>query len=345
MSTLFGRMALRFGTHPENIAVEALHDILSCDSAKKSFLDFLSRMSGMDMHNVKEIKREKAGEQGERPDLTFWDESGQKLHILEAKFWAGLQDTQPVGYLNSMNARPSILVFLSPKNRFEHLWHDLENRCLMAKYYYWNNEQKKDGFWTVSPREGQIIALTSWDIILSHISENLSANESNVNADVYQLKGLCEVYETPDFLPLTQHELDDRLIPRRILNYCNLVYKIISLATKKLKLNKGQLNGTYDYYGACVNSKKLNAWLGISYEKWRDYGLTPIWLQAYNRFNENNKLIANLPQWSKETSQSKRFFVNKNGSHFIALTLPLGCLEDKVIDNVITQLEEILKYC
>ena len=70
------------------------------------------------------------GEQQERPDISGADENGKELVLCEAKFYAGLTDNQPNGYLDRLQKEHGIgLVFLCPSTRKTSLWNKLIDLC------------------------------------------------------------------------------------------------------------------------------------------------------------------------------------------------------------------------
>ena len=73
-------------------------------------------------------------EQGEgQPDLTIYDAANQPRVFVENKFWAGLTDAQPVGYINALPEDVgSALLFVVPGQRLPSVWGELKARCIAA---------------------------------------------------------------------------------------------------------------------------------------------------------------------------------------------------------------------
>ena len=120
--TLFAQMALKFADHPENIAVEALGHILSQSPLARQGLEDVLRSGGSQIGSITRIKTQLSDEDGARPDLAGFDEEQEMRLLIEAKFWAGLTDNQPNGYLAQLpDDGPSALLFVVPEARLEAL--------------------------------------------------------------------------------------------------------------------------------------------------------------------------------------------------------------------------------
>ena len=63
------------------------------------------------------------------PDLVGFDDQGKERVLNEAKFWAGLTDNQPNGYLDGLPSdSPSVLLFVASETRKDTLWAELRLR-------------------------------------------------------------------------------------------------------------------------------------------------------------------------------------------------------------------------
>ena len=83
----------------ENVAVEALGHILSGSEAARSALSDVLNAGGAQVGQIAQVRTQVTGKDGERPDLVAFDQDGEKRVLIEAKFWAGLTESQPVVYL------------------------------------------------------------------------------------------------------------------------------------------------------------------------------------------------------------------------------------------------------
>lgn len=82
---------------------------------------------------VEEVRTQAVGSGGTIPDLVGVDASGKERVLIEVKFWADLQRSQPNGYLERMKRQllddgPALLLFLVPDERVRTLWPVLRRR-------------------------------------------------------------------------------------------------------------------------------------------------------------------------------------------------------------------------
>ena len=95
--TLFGHLALRFSSHPENLATEALLYLLNNSrDANGLFPGYLSGF-GQDFLPVTRFSSQVSSDDNTIPDLVATDVAGNKIFIVENKFWAELTPNQSVG--------------------------------------------------------------------------------------------------------------------------------------------------------------------------------------------------------------------------------------------------------
>ncbi len=128
--SLFGHLASRLSSHPENIATEALNYVLNRSTvARRAFAQYAAQ-SGADMPETLHFRTQEAGGDGAIPDLVGLDGEGRQVLLVEAKFWAGLTDNQPVAYLERLPASSDgLLLFVAPATRFPTLWPEPFQRC------------------------------------------------------------------------------------------------------------------------------------------------------------------------------------------------------------------------
>ena len=117
-ATLFGHFALRFSSHQENLATEALLYLLNNSrDANGLFPGYLSGF-GQDFLPVTRFSSQVSSDDDTIPDLVATDVAGNKIFIVENKFWAELTPNQPVGYLPLLSKQTtSALFFVCPEKR------------------------------------------------------------------------------------------------------------------------------------------------------------------------------------------------------------------------------------
>ena len=117
--TLLGHLAFNFASHPENLATEALLFVLERSLEARRAMARLLGDCGIEVPESLSYRSQAGSDDGSIPDLVGVDSEGRRPVIVEAKFWAGLTDNQPCGYLKQLpEAAPGILpidpIFLSP---------------------------------------------------------------------------------------------------------------------------------------------------------------------------------------------------------------------------------------
>jgi hypothetical protein len=103
---LFGHLVSRFSTHPENLATEALAFIVNRSATMRVELRNLFGRTGIELPPLARFQSQAADEQGNIPDLIGLDALGAEWLFIENKFWAGLTENQPAGYLGLFDTNP-----------------------------------------------------------------------------------------------------------------------------------------------------------------------------------------------------------------------------------------------
>ena len=182
-----------------------------------------------------------------RPDLAVYDRERKERVLMEAKFWAGLTENQPNAYLARLplDQRPAVLLFVAPEARLETLWPELRradraavqigsrSMCRMTR--------KSSVRWWMSAT--RYLVLASWRALLNRMLSFAMSSGDSIEADIRQLHALCEQQDQEAFLPLKPHELAPE-IPRRMLQYNQLVDDAVELATERDIVNTDRLNVT-----------------------------------------------------------------------------------------------------
>ena len=68
---------------------------------RASFIGIL-RGCGIDLAESLHFRTQVTGDDATRPDLVGKDQAGREVLLIEAKFWAGLTENQPVSYLERL---------------------------------------------------------------------------------------------------------------------------------------------------------------------------------------------------------------------------------------------------
>jgi hypothetical protein len=128
---LLPHLAGRFRRQAEVVAMEALHWILATDPVSQEwFCDRLARLDSDRAPRAFEFEAE-VQRDGTRPDLVAIDpESRQEVVLIEAKFWAALQPSQPLEYLK--RAREMVVILGPDQGATTWLWPEVCARAGVA---------------------------------------------------------------------------------------------------------------------------------------------------------------------------------------------------------------------
>ena len=188
---LFGHLAMRFSAHPENLATEALHYVLSgSDVARSAFVRYFNQ-AGLSLPEMLTFQTQDHAEDQAIPDLVGLDTALRPVLICEAKFWAGLTDNQPVTYVRRLpKETDSILAFIAPGRRIAPLWPELLRRCQCTEIAVSDARQLADDYRVAKLGPQQLLAIVSWASLLDALLRPLELqHQSTIAADVAQLRG------------------------------------------------------------------------------------------------------------------------------------------------------------
>ena len=231
--SLFGHLAYSFSASPENLATEALAYVLyTSDAARQGLAKVLVHAGLGDDHELR-FTTQVTGEEGDRPDLVGRDKEGYERVIIEAKFWAGLTDNQPVQYISRIgSARSGLVLFIAPKARFNSLWPELLRRCETDKLLLSGAIEEHLGtdHTRVRLNESRWLSVISWHQLITILNEACSSrNDLDGRMNLEQLRGLCDKMEAEGFLPIRAEELAPT-IPRRVIQFSELATQVVERA-------------------------------------------------------------------------------------------------------------------
>jgi hypothetical protein len=280
--SLFGHLALRFGPHPENLATEALTYLLQSTPTARRALVQAARTTGADIPDELSFRSQVVGEDQAVPDIVGVDAEGTERLMIEAKFWAGLTERQPVHYLGRLKGKRALLLFVAPAQRLESLWPELERRTIGANLPILAMTSPPSAIRAGRVDSTRVLAAMSWRSVLDAISVELSVtSEVRVRENVEQLRGLCDRMDADAFLPLRSEELT-MVTPARLLQFYGV---IDDLATRSLTTwcnAKGLRSGnSYHAYGRYLrlNRSTVGLFLHTHLRKWAIQRATPFWLR------------------------------------------------------------------
>ena len=347
--TLLAHLTLKLASHPENIAVEALGHILSTSPAAVRALEDVLQTGGSEVGKIAQVRTQDSDEEGGRPDLAGRDADGTKRMLIEAKFWAGLTERQPVKYLKHLlkQDQPSVLLFVAPAKRFEPLWNEL-CRLVKAADLELVPGQTEEANLRSAVVDGKCrLMLTSWATLLDRMASRAStAGESPTESDIQQLRGLADQMDDDAFLPLRPEELGPEF-PRRLANFRKLVDDVIDcLEQEGLAERSGNLSNMQTEYGRHLLLSRSGAgtWFGLDYDKWSKVRDTPLWLYLHdgNGGWEGVKPLSEIRDNLKPLGlMSPPELFEEDNKLVIPIYLPVSVEENTVRDAVVERIKEI----
>jgi hypothetical protein len=285
MESVFSHIVqTRLSQESENVATAALAFIFgSSEMARNAMLKFLR---GIDPKMPSLWFRTQQTEGSNRPDMWGYDEGGMPHLFIENKFWAGLTDNQPVGYLHKLAgyASPAVLLVIAPEAREETLWRELsrrlaENGDALAEH----SAAAFIGHCRVTAR-GPTLALTSWERILSFL-EGETVGETATQSNLFQLRSLCQATDHDAFLPFSSEYLSDQQTPALISQLTFIIQAAIEKAVSEGFLNLKRVSSVWigrthrlGRYANCGSNSVAGIWFGIHFDHWKTYGTTPLWV-------------------------------------------------------------------
>jgi hypothetical protein len=338
-TTLFGHLSSRFVVQRENLATEALCFILERSEAARRSLIQLARRAGGELPDDLRFRTQATADDGSIPDLVGEDMEGRPALIGEAKFWAGLTEAQPVGYIRSLEkAGDGVLLVLAPQRRLKLLHGELLGRCARAGIQTGGSSIEQEHLYASDLKPGGRLVVVSWSHLLSTARSAMNAaGEDRLVADIIQLQGLCEQMDADAFFPLTSEELTGPL-GRRVIQFNQLVddafARLNQDGTADGKGTKSQ--GSAGWWGRYCRINGVPSLLMSTMWLWGTHAHTPIWLRLMR------------PDW-KGPSQDVEHALRKHGieffrwsdGHSVPIELPVGVDRDQVLDQIVQQVRTI----
>lgn len=357
MNTVFSHIVQkRLSQEYEDIATEALAFIIhSNESARSGLMKFLR---GIEPNLPSLLFRTQETDGNTRPDMCGCD--GTKVRVfIENKFWAGLTENQPVKYLECLATctQPSVLLMVVPATRQETMWRQLRRRIEDSKVSISSQDVAANGIRSTAIGSGCILALTSWERLLSAIKAELT-DEPQVKSDLLQLSALCDAADSQAFAPISPEQVTDQRIPAFFLQLNLIVQGAVKKADEKVlstrnplakKPTEGRLAPTHTWkrvgrYVCFPGASAVGAWFGTEFTLWKDQGSTPLWLVfEANDWQRGSEVRAVLEPWAGRSGVPSVWRRSDDGADEFAVGIELatGEEEEAVIASVSRRLEEI----
>ena len=330
----------RFSTHPENLATEALAFILNRSATMREELRNLFGRTGIELPALARFQSQAGDEQGNIPDLIALDTMGAEQLFIENKFWAGLTENQPAGYLERLRANgDGLLVFIVPSRRFGIVWTELACSATNRGTHLPNPEKLAGDLLFTRLPPSTALAATTWSAVLNSLEAVARASgETSSAADIAQLRSLCDTMDTDAFLPVRVEELTNLEMPRRLIGLADLIGDLGEQAVATGIADRKGLRPTHGWYSAGQYLKigPAGAWLGIDHKNWSRYGISPFWVIFNNTEWGRSPLVLDaLKSWAPP-----RLF-EQDGRAMIPLTILPNVTRKIVLDDLLRQLKEL----
>ena len=267
----------------------------------------------------------------------------KSMYGIEAKFWAGLTENQPVKYLNGLpKDRQSALLFVAPEARLETLWAELQRLSESAGIYL-NPNLIKGSIRSATADQNHLL-LTSWRLLLSSIEAHADNNkEASIVADIRQLQGLCERMDSEAFLPMSPDESGPEF-PKRILNLNSLVEKAVERAKEDGFVNRTQKTTTEQYIGRYIWFGQERVWFGVSFYLWAKHRETPVWLTV-GWHSTNIAELRRVLEPLRQKDPPEVIDIDEGWPYTGTMNIPIyiktGVEYDEVLDVVVKQLRYV----
>lgn len=313
--SLLSHIASNFISEYENVANSSISYLLNNYASVRETLKKILDIADIPTNYITELSTKDNG----RPDVTGRDGDGNKIVIIEGKFWANLTDNQPTNYLKELKNNGRLL-FLVPDKRKKSLEIDIENRI-----------GKKDNR----------IAIFSWNEFLKRIElENNKPYDGQLSSDLKQLKELCGKIDEEGLAPLSQSDLDP-MHGRLIYNFSNIIDECNSrIRDWEKSVFKGfKTAADKEGYGFYFKAFNFGCWLGFSnYDWFSKDSHTPFWLYLKDKdWEKSEKIYHFLNKFDPKNSY------NEDWSLY-GIVLKTGMDKSQIIEHIVNKIKEVLEF-
>lgn len=330
--TVLARLVSALTSQRENAATESLAFILNAHAELRHAFSIRITNALSRAVAVSRVKTQQVASDDSRPDMALHDTEGRLVGLVEVKFWAGLTDAQPLAYLQQLDvAVGGVLIFIAPTKRLMSLTHEIENRCRVAG----RELLSIDGTKLVAGNS--TILLWSWSDVLDGFKDTAThAMNRAALSDVDQLQGLCSLFETTGFIPMSREELDDRDVPRRVMALADLAEAIVEAAQRAnlVSLKGAGISNGRAWSGRYLALSRAGGWFGVSYRLWSELGAGPLWLNFLpNDWGRAPSVRHALAAWF--APPQPRAFDATDGRIHVPIPIVAGAERDATVDAAV----------
>jgi hypothetical protein len=335
-STVLSHLAFRFTTHPENLATEALAFILNRSQSARAALTTIIRKFDFPCDEHHRFETQGSNDGGSRPDIVGKTQDGTPEIVVEVKFWAGLTDAQPTGYLGNLHGDGAILLFVAPGQRFETLWSELVRRCELAGLQHGEVSNPGKEMRCVSVGN-HVLALISWPAVLGSMRGQAEVDgDGRTLADIAQLSGLSEQMDAEAFLPIGSEELTGTT-GRRIIQFSQLVTSLKDVLVANQLVSVAGLSSAsgQGYYGQYMLLNGFGAFLTFHARHWAEFGESPLWLKVTGQdWNASAVIPEVLTSAGIRWKEAEKYWA-------VPIFLTVGVERDSVVHDAVEQIKRV----
>lgn len=345
--SVFGEIVTRFTSNAEDIATEALCYVLrTYPSAWESTRRLLEK-SGVSFDEHLAFSTQASTVSEGRPDLIGTDSSGDRVLVLEAKFWAGLTPNQPVSYLQLLPpGKPSMVLVVAPALRQHTLWAKLRQITEQAGIRCSESIEAAREFRICKINDRHQLALISWRTILAEIERDADvAGLASLKSDVTQLSGLCSKMDGESFLPLSNDDLAPNL-GRRIRQFAELIEDAVRILIEEHGDDAKHVtsSGRRVSYGVFFTIYGYGMFLCFHPKNWSQNAETPIWVNVKLADRPSNWPVSRKVNEALQAAFAgtpKEVFIGEGDVPWIPIHLPVGCERSEVLESIVEQVKEV----
>jgi hypothetical protein len=311
-------------------------------AARQSLQQMLSATASQEIPVARVSPQFMAGDES-RPDLATFGPDGALTAFLEAKFWAGLTDAQPVDYLRRLGqSGGKVLLFIVPEERMASVSFNLAERARAASIPLTSQPRGGEALSVTTPTGSRMIVV-SWRTLLTTLRSGCERAEDRRGvADLDQLAGLVERFEADGFAPMSPAELTDLSMPRRVRALAALVQAVIAKGEARKLISRAGTRPTHDWTsaGRYMGLPHGYAWIGVDHDAWAQYQSTPLWLWfPATEWGRASDVRRALQSW--EATNPRRLYVNEDESVSVPLFVRPGTEQDEVVEDLLRQLANV----
>lgn len=320
----------------EDVATLSLQYIVSRSAAlNREFTGLLCRALHGNVGTELNYVCQAVGENLERPDIAGIDPNGKEQILCEAKFYAGLTDNQPNGYLDRLKKNEAYgLVFICPAARKVTLWSKLLELCRER------NVVDLDKYCVAV--DGVRMSILTWGEIVQRLHDVASSEATDLRSDIDQLDGFCKLMDSEAFIPFSTEDFgpENAIREERLYQTLDAVFSRL-MTDKQLHCDAKGLKATAYRNGYVRYIRAMDLCLAVSYDRrlWGDSATedTPFWVvisdSEWKQPERFQRAFARIQESQKE---------NLDGKIALALKPRANAVLDEVAEDIVNQIRQYI---